>query len=493
MAVLGRTHPRGPRLDPYVRRVGLVTVLGSVMSVLDTTIVNVALDSLATKLHTTISTIQWVVTGYLLALAATVPVSAWAARRIGIKRLYLISLLVFTLGSALCGLAWSSGSLIFFRVLQGIGGGMIMPVGQMIIVRTAGKENLGRVMGVLSTPTVIAPVLGPTLGGILLQSFGWQWIFLINVPIGVVALFYGVKVLPDDVKEEAGKLDVLGLILAAVGTVSLIYGLSNAARTGNLSRAGSGGAIALGLLSLAAFVWWSLRSDAPVLDLKLFRHRGYAAVAVASLTTGAAMFASMVISPLYFQLVRGEDATHTGLLVAPTSIGVAMVISAAGRATDRFGGGRVAVTGLLVGCASLLPYTMFDEHTSYLLIIGVSVIRGIGFGAIGLPLFAVAFSMLEEDQIRDGSAQLNIVQRIGGSIGTAVATVILQQALAHHAHTPGGEAAAFRHTYWWLFFVGSFALIPAVWLLLVERRSREHAPDSRAATSAALESALEVL
>ena len=176
------------------------------------------------------------VTGYLLALAATVPVSAWAARRIGIKRLYLISILVFTVGSALCGLAWSSGSLIFFRVLQGIGGGMIMPVGQMILVKTAGKENLGRVMGVLSTPTVLAPVLGPTLGGILLQSFGWQWIFLINVPIGVVALIYGVRVLPQDEPEEAGKLDVVGLVLAAVGTVSLIYGLSDAARLGSLSR-----------------------------------------------------------------------------------------------------------------------------------------------------------------------------------------------------------------------------------------------------------------
>ena len=498
MAVLGRTPRtprarRGPRLDPYVKRVGLVTVLGSVMSVLDTTIVNVALDSLATKLHTTISTIQWVVTGYLLALAATVPVSAWAARRIGIRRLYLISILVFTVGSAMCGLAWSAGSLIFFRVLQGIGGGMIMPVGQMILVKAAGKENLGRVMGVLSTPTVLAPVLGPTLGGILLQSFGWQWIFLINVPIGVVALIYGIRVLPEDEKEVAGKLDVAGLVLAAAGTVSLIYGLSDAARIGNLSQVSSGGAIALGLMLLTAFVWWSLRSPYPVLDLKLFRHRGYAAVTMASLATGAAMFASMVIAPLYFQVVRGEDATRTGLLLAPTSLGVAAVISAAGRATDRFGGGRVAVTGLLVGCASLLPYTAFTEHTSYLLIVGVATIRGVGFGAIGLPLFAVAFSMLEEDQVRDGSAQLNIIQRIGGSIGTAVATVILQQALTHHARTPGGEAAAFRHTYWWLFFVGAFALIPAFWLLLVERRSRDHAPDSRAATSAALESALEVL
>ena len=491
MAVINRSNR--PRLDPYVRRVGLVTVLGSVMSVLDTTVVNVALDSLAKDLHTTISTIQWVVTGYLLALAATVPVSAWAARRIGIKRLYLLSLIIFTIGSALCGLAWSAGSLIFFRVLQGVGGGMIMPVGQMIIVRTAGTENLGRVMGVLSTPTVLAPVVGPTVGGILLQSFGWQWIFLINVPIGVVALIYGIKVLPSDEPEVAGKLDVVGLVLAAIGTVGLIYGLSEAARVGHLTSIGSGGAIALGLTMLAAFVLWSLRAPVPLLNLRLFQHRGYAAVAAASLMSGAAMFASMIVSPLYFQIVRGEDATHTGLLVAPTSIGVAMVISAAGRATDRYGGGRIAIIGLLIGSFSLLPYTVFDEHTPYLLIIGISVIRGIGFGAIGLPLFAVAFSMLGEDQVRDGSAQLNIVQRVGGSLGTAVATVILQQALAGHANTPAGHAKAFQYTYWWLFFVGISALAPAIWLLMIERKLPKHHTDARAATSAALESALEGL
>jgi EmrB/QacA subfamily drug resistance transporter len=493
VATIGRSRRPRERLDPYVKRVGLVTVLGSVMSVLDTTIVNVALKSLATDLNTSIDTIQWVTTGYLLSLAATVPVSAWAAKRIGIKRLYLISLVVFTLGSALCGLAWSAGSLIAFRVLQGVGGGMIMPVGQMILIRTAGQDNLGRVMGVLSTPTVIAPVFGPTLGGVLLQSLGWQWIFLINVPIGVVALVVGLRVLPSDEPEPAGKLDIVGLFLAAIGVVSLIYGLSEAARAGSLSTVGSGGAIAFGLALLAAFVWWSIRSPAPLLNLHLFRNRGYAAVALASLTSGAAMFASMIISPLYFQYVRHEDATHTGLLVAPTSIGVALVISAAGRATDRYGGGRVALVGLLIGCGSLLPYTTFTEHTSYLTIVGLSVIRGMGFGAIGLPLFAVAFSMIDEDNVRDGSAQLNIVQRIGGSVGTAVATVILSQALLMHADNPAGRAAAFRHTYWWLFAVGAVALGPAIWLLLIERRDREFPGDARRASSVALESALEVL
>ena len=465
MAVISRTADgsggsRRDRLDPYVRRVGMVTVLGSVMSVLDTTVVNVALDSLAEKLHTNLSTIQWVVTGYLLALAATVPVSAWAARRIGIKRLYLISLLIFTLGSVLCGLAWDAPSLIVFRVLQGIGGGMIMPVGQMIIIKTAGQENLGRVMGVLSVPTVIAPVIGPTLGGVLLQTLGWQWIFLINVPIGIAALVAGYRILPPDEPEEAGKLDLAGLVLAATGTVSLIYGLSEAAGKGGLTRIGSGGAIAAGLLLLAAFVVESMRSSAPLLNLRLFRNPGYAAVTLASLTSGAATFASMVVAPLFFQVVHNEDATHTGLLVAPVSIGVALVISRAGAATDKYGGGRVAVCGIVIGGLSLLPYTMFTEHTSYWVIISLSVLRGIGFGAIGLPLFAVAFSMLDKDHIRDGSAQLNIVQRVGGSIGTAVATVILQQSLTRHPATDAGRAAAFQHTYLLLFIVASSRCCP---------------------------------
>jgi MFS family permease len=308
-----------------------------------------------------------------------------------------------------------------------------------------------------------------------------------------VALIVSLRVLPADEPEPAGKLDVVGLFLAAAGTVSLIYGLSDAAREGSLSTVGSGGTIALGLILLASFVWESIRSPAPLLNLHLFRNRGYAAVALAALTSGAAMFASMVVAPLYFQIVRGEDATHTGLFLAPTSLGVGLVIGAAGKAADRYGGGRITVIGLLVGCGSMVPYTTFTEHTPYLLIIGLSVIRGAGFGAIGLPLFAVAFSMIDQDHIRDGSAQINIVQRLGGSMGTAVATVILSQALLNHAHNAAGEAAAFRHTYWWLFIVGVVALPPAIWLLITERRDREVPGSARAASGAALESALEVL
>jgi EmrB/QacA subfamily drug resistance transporter len=454
-----------------LRRIGLVTVLGSVMSVLDTMVVNVALDSLSRELHTDIETIQWVVTSYLLALAATVPISAWAARRIGVKRLYLLSLLIFTIGSALCGVAWSAGSLIAFRVLQGVGGGMIVPVGQMIVVRAAGKENLGRVMGVLSTPTVLAPIFGPTLGGLLLQAFGWQWIFLINVPVGVVALVLGLRYLPSDVAEPAGRLDVVGFALAGFGTVALIYGLAETASKGDLFQVGSGGAVLAGVVLLAAFIRESLHSPAPLLDLRTYRDRTYSAVTLTALFSSAAMFAAMVITPLYFQIVRGEDATHTALLVAPVSVGVCLVVSRAGRAADRYGGGRVAVIGLLVGAISLLPFLTFDEHTSYVVTTLVNILRGLGFGALGTPLFAVAFAALGSKHTSDVSAQMNIVMRVGGSLGTAIATVILQQSLSDHPATPAGASLAFQHTYLWLTIFSVVAIVPAIHLWVTERRT----------------------
>src|SRR3954467_9274023 len=213
-------------MTPRLWRIAIVVILGAIMSVLDTTIVNVALDTLSKDLHTSLNGIQWVVTGYMRALAAVIPVTGWAASRFGARRLYLISLVLFTAGSALCGLAWSSESLIAARVLQGLGGGMLLPIGQMILVKAAGPRNLPRVMAAIGVPIILAPVFGPTLGGLLLEHAGWQWIFLVNVPIGAVALVTALRLLPHDAPEEAGSLDAIGLVLIAAGLVGVTYGLA---------------------------------------------------------------------------------------------------------------------------------------------------------------------------------------------------------------------------------------------------------------------------
>src|SRR3954453_11095894 len=225
------------RMTPQVWRIAIVVILGAIMSVLDTTIVNVALDTLSRDLHTSLDGIQWVVTGYMLALAAVIPVTGWAATRFGSRRLYLISLVLFTAGSALCGLAWSPESLIAARVLQGLGGGMLMPIGQMILVKAAGPRNLPRVMSAIGVPIILAPVFGPTLGGLLLEHAGWQWIFLVNVPIGAVALVTALRLLPHDAPEEAGSLDAIGLVLVAAGLVGVTYGLAESGSAGSLTDA----------------------------------------------------------------------------------------------------------------------------------------------------------------------------------------------------------------------------------------------------------------
>src|SRR6201991_2686770 len=225
-----------PRIEPHVWRIAIVVILGAIMSVLDTTIVNVALDDLSKDLHSSLDSIQWVVTGYMLALAAVIPVTGWAARRFGSRKLYLIALVAFTVGSALCGLANTTGQLVAFRVLQGIGGGMLMPIGQMILVKAAGPRNLPRVMAAIGVPIILAPVFGPTLGGLLLEHAGWQWIFLVNVPIGVIALTTALRLLPKDQPEDAGSLDFIGLILVAAGLVGVTYGLAKSGSAGSLTH-----------------------------------------------------------------------------------------------------------------------------------------------------------------------------------------------------------------------------------------------------------------
>src|SRR5829696_6497427 len=225
------------KMEPHVKRIAIAVVLGAIMSMLYTTIVNVALQTLAVELHASLDSVQWVVTGYMLSLAAVIPVSGWAAARFGARRLYVLSLVLFTAGSALCGFAWNLESLVAARVLQGLAGGLLVPIGQIALVKAAGPHNMARVMSAIGVPLILAPVFGPTLGGLLVEHIGWQWIFFVNVPIGVVAASAAWRLLPHDTGDagEAGRLDATGLALVATGLVSLTYGLAESGSAGSLT------------------------------------------------------------------------------------------------------------------------------------------------------------------------------------------------------------------------------------------------------------------
>src|SRR5437764_3463255 len=259
------------RIDAAVWRVRLVVLVGTVMSILDTTIVNVALATLSHDLHATISSVQWVVTGYMLALGSAIPVSGWAGRRFGAKQVYLASVVLFTVGSALCGLATSTTELILFRVLQGLGGGMIMPLGQQMMAEAAGPKRMGRVMSIVAVPVMLAPILGPTVGGLIIQNASWQWIFYVNVPIGVLVVVSALRVLPWVKPKPTDRLDLPGLVLMATGVQLVIYGLGESDSTATFTSPLVIASLLVGLALIGLVLVYALRTLRPLLELRLFR------------------------------------------------------------------------------------------------------------------------------------------------------------------------------------------------------------------------------
>jgi EmrB/QacA subfamily drug resistance transporter len=472
------------RIDPHVWRIAAVVIVGAIMSVLDTTIVNVALNDLSRDLHAPLSSIQWVITGYLLSLAAVIPVTGWAVRRYSARRLYLIALVLFTAGSALCALATTSASLILFRVLQGVGGGMLTPIGQMILVKAAGPRNLPRVMSAIGVPIVLAPVFGPTLGGLLLQDAGWQWIFMINVPVGILALVLAWRLLPQDAAgaTAAGRLDVIGLILAASGLVGITYGLSESSSAGSLTAPSVIVPVLAGLALVAAFVLRARRIEHPLLDLSLFRNRAFSAASVVTFCLGAALFGAMILLPLYFQTVRGEGALATGLLLIPQGVGGALGMALSGRATERFGAGLTSLVGGFVLVAATAPFLLLTDTTSYVTIGAAMLIRGVGVGLAIMPAMTAAFAVLGRDQVNDASPQLTVLQRVGGSLGTAILAVVLQGKITDLGlhPTPALVAGAFADTYWWVMGITLVALVPTFVLWKIEREARRRRPEAPA-------------
>ena len=482
------TAPASNKIDAYVWRISAVVIVGSIMSILDTTIVNVALATLGRELHSSIDQIQWVVTGYLLSLAAVIPVTGWAARRFGAKRVYIISLVLFTAGSALCGLASSTTALILFRVLQGIGGGMILPIGQLMMAEAAGPKRMGRVMSIVAVPAMLAPILGPAIGGLILDNASWQWIFYVNVPIGLIAVIAAIRILPKVKPQPTEKLDVRGFALLATGLPLLTYGLAEIGATGTFTSPKVVYPIIASIVLIGVFAWHALRIKNPLLDLRLYRRRTFSSASFAMFCLGAALFGGMILLPLYWQGIRHEDVVKTGLLTAPQGLGMALVMPLAGKLSDRLGGGPLALFGVIVTTLATIPFGLISAHSS---VFGLSVamfIRGMGIGFAFMPAMAAAFASLDRSELSHATPQMNMLQRVGGSIGTAVLAVVLQRALIG-ADTISAQAAAYGTAFWWSAGLTALAIIPCIILMRAERAARAAkgavvAPDAEAMAEA---------
>ncbi len=459
------------RIDKNVWRVSAVVIVGSIMSILDTTIVNVALDTLGHELHSSIANIQWVVTGYMLSLAAVIPVTGWAARRFGAKRVYLTSLILFVAGSALCGLATSSTELIAFRVLQGIGGGMILPIGQLMMAEAAGPQRMGRVMSIVAVPAMLAPILGPTIGGLILDNTTWQWIFYVNLPVGIIAVIAALRVLPSVARQPTESLDYLGLFLMATGLPLFTYGLAEVGSTGSFTAAKVVVPLIAGLGLVAAFAFHALRVPRPLLDLRLYKRPTFSSASVTMFCVGAALFGGMILLPLYWQTIRHESVVTTGLLTAPQGLGAALVMPIAGRLTDRYGGGLLALFGVCLCAVATIPFGLIGAHTSILWLSVAMLVRGFGIGFAFMPAMSAAFASLKRSELSDATPQLNVLQRVGGSIGTAVLAVILSRSLSS-SHTLAQAASSYGTAFWAATGLTALAIIPCIILTRAERNVR---------------------
>ncbi len=487
---MSETAPAPDRLDRNIIVTGLVIVAGMIMVALDTTIVNVALDTLSTELDATLSTTQWVVTGYLLAVALVIPITGWAMDRFGSRAVWIAAISLFVVGSAACAVAWDMESLIAFRVLQGLGGGMLLPCGQAILTRTAGPERLGRAMSIIGVPVLLGPVFGPVLGGVLVDNMSWHWIFLVNVPIGILAIALAVWKLPvGDAVKGVERLDALGLVLLSAGLASVLYGLSLASSEGGFGSAAVIGWTVAGIAALGLYVWHSLRvGTRSIIDVKLFANGRFSAGSVAVFLVGIGMFGGMLLLPLYYQIVRGEDATTAGWLLAPQGVGAIVAMIVAGRLADRHGAGYVVPAGVALALVGTMQFTQVSVDTSYWWLSASLFVRGIGLGAVMMPTIAAAYTQLKKESVSRAAPTLSAMQQVGGSFGGAVLVTALIQHFTSSLADQGIEVGAsgsdaltslpadamdvvgpvmsdaFGFAFWIALGLTALILIPAMWL-----------------------------
>jgi EmrB/QacA subfamily drug resistance transporter len=454
-----------PPLDRSAIVTAGVLVTGGLAVIFDSTIVSIALHTLADALNVPVSTIQWVSTGYLLALGVAIPVVGWAQARIGGKRLWMIALTIFLLASIACSLAWDAPSLIAFRVVQGLGGGLMMPLMATLAIQALpGGVGLGRLMALVSLPAALGPILGPTIGGLILNWLDWRWLFWVNVPFCAVGLVLAWRFLATDPPRGRPRLDWVGLILVSPALVGLLYGLSNVVRDGGLTRTDVWIPAVAGVVLMTIFVITQVRRPGTALiDLGLLRSRPIASSSVVLFLSGASLYGSMLLLPLYFQIVRGTDALTAALLLIPQGVGALASRTLAGRLTDSAGARLVAIGGFAILGAATIPFALADATTNQWWLTSVLLIRGFGMGAVMIPVMSVAFVGLQRHEVPHASTITRLTQQLGGAFGTATLAIILEAA-ASGGSNPTDFAHAFDVAFWWA--VGFTAIAIGVCLAL---------------------------
>lgn len=441
-----------PRIPARVWKIAAAIGAGVFMAMLDSTVANLALESVRADFAATLPLVQWVVTGYLIALAVSLPAAGWLGDRFGYGRVWAAALAVFVAASALCGVAPGPLTLISARFLQGLAAGLMIPAGQAVLGSTAAPNQLGRLMGSIGLVVALGPAVGPAIGGLVLEIASWRWLFWINIPIGAATILAARGLVPAGESGAERPLDRRGLALLGIGLPLLLYGAAEIGSTG--ATAATIASVALGAILSAGFVLAARRTTNPLVDLGLLRLGPFAAATATTGLTGANLYGGLLLLPLYLQLAAGRDLATTGFLLLAMGLGTAVVLPIAGALTDRHGADRIILVGAALLVATTVPF-LVPGPLSIAPLTMILVVRGMGLALAQMPAMAAAYASVAAQQMGDAATLVNIVQRVGGALGAIGLVTALAQ-------TGGSTSAgAYTSAFAVLTAISALTLIPA--------------------------------
>lgn len=438
---------------------------------LDSTMVNIAINQLSNHFNSPLSVVQWTITGFVLAMGVAVPISGWLVNYFSGKKVYFWAEIAFGITSLLSGMSWSIESLIAFRILQGLASGIIMPLFITLLVDSVGSSRIGRIMAIVGVPMTLSPMVGPIIGGLLVQYTSWRYIFFINIPIAIVSSILLIQKIPNIApKDRNNKLDWIGVLLLALISSTIVYGVVKASDYGNFTNLTTISYVCLGILLTGCYVLHAIiRHDKVILPLHLFKSVNFSGSMIGTLLAGFITTGPMILLPLFFQDIRGESAIMAAVSLIPQSIGMLISRGIIGRLIDSIGPRIVSIAGVFITIIGTIPFVFFDSHTNYWLIALTMFARGIGGAAVKTATQADAFIGISKIDTASASLSSNLFQQVGSAFGSAfLATVVASFITNHHVNSITSLNNAYQNGFMWSAIMAIIIIAPS--FMLTDKR-----------------------
>ncbi|MFC6182072.1 MDR family MFS transporter [Lactiplantibacillus daowaiensis] len=415
------------QIPKSVMVIALVIVFGAMAPLLDSTMMNIAINAVVKDFNSSVTTVQWTVTCYLLATGVAVPFSSWLLNKFDGKFVFMAGELLFGIGSLLSAMAPSVQLLISARLVQGFAGGLIMPLLTVLLVRTSGTEVMGQMMAIVGVPMILGPLVGPIIGGVIIKLVSWRWIFWVNVPVVLISIALIAWKMPHyPAQDKQAKMDVIGIMCLVLASSALIYGIVNAAHSASFTNQTSVMYMGLGLAMFVLYIIWAvIRQERAVLPLNLFKFSSFDGASLGLFLAGTVLNGAMLLLPLYFQDIQKMSVLTAALALVPQGLGMMISRGVTGRLTDQIGAKYVVLASVAITFIGTLPFYWFDQHTAYWLIAIVLLVRGMGAGGIIMPLMADAYTGMRVDQVPAATIGARIIQNIGSAFGSALVTTVV--------------------------------------------------------------------